>query len=264
MKRIQLPFFSKNYNLKVNIPVKMGNSHFFIRMDFDKKYNVVYFFIKSKEYKKLDETVVSYISQAYIDYINNFTDLHIWNIKRILYLLHKLVNSHVFDFRKMQRIDLITSLSMNNKIKNNFARTIKQNGKIITIINSNELKNQSIINLMNFHYLNFQLLNALVSKDLVSLLNEKNKNIIKNFIGVSILIIFNLPSLISIFNCILTEKVSDHFIECFKNESFNIFFLNYILTILSPVIWFMLPKIIQFVFSHYFKKIFRKYTFLGS
>ena len=119
--------------------------------------------------------------------MNNHTALHIWNIKRIFYLLQKLATSSpIFDFKKMKRIDfvynniiLIIIIINNDQITNNIARTIKQNGNIITIINDNELKNPSIITLMIFHNLNFQLLNALISIDLVSLLSEKNKKVIK-------------------------------------------------------------------------------------
>ena len=115
---------------------------------------------------------------------------------------------------------------------------------------------------MNFHYLNFQLLNALVSIDLVSLLNERNKTIIKNFIGIVTLVIFNIPTFITIFNCIINEKLFSNFFECFTKESSNIFFINYILTILSPVVWFVLPKVVQFIFRHYFNKLFKKSVFV--
>ena len=265
MKRIRIPFFSKSINLKLDIPVKIDNSQFFVRMDFDKKNDLVYFYIISKVNKKLDETIISHIDQAYRDYLNNYTALHIWNIKRIFYLLHKLASSHVFDFKKMKRIDFITttllsSSSMPDRITNNIARTIKQNSKIITIINGNELKDPSITTLMNFHYLNFQLLNALISIDLVSLLSDTNKKVIKSFIGVCMIIILNLPSLLTVFNCIFNETFFDSLFECFNEGSSNIFYINYILSLLSPVIWFVLPKIVSFMFSYYFKKILKKYV----
>ena len=109
MKRVRIPFFSKFINLKLDIPVKIDNSQFFVRMDIDKKYDLVYFYIISKVNKKLDETIISHIDQAYKDYLNNYTALHIWNIKRILYLLSKLARSQVFDFEKMKRIDFVTT-----------------------------------------------------------------------------------------------------------------------------------------------------------
>ena len=275
MKIAQIPFFSKFINLKVDIPVKIDNSQFFVRMDFDKKYDLVYFYIISKVNKKLDETIISHIDQAYKDYLNNYTALHIWNIKRIFYLFRKLVSSQVFDFKKMNRIDFVTTTSSNNivtpsssssllhdQITNNIARTIKQNGKIITIINDNELNNPSISILLNFHYLNFQLLNALISIDLVSLLSDKNKKVLKRFIGIGMTIIFNLPNLLTIFNCILNEKSFERFFECFNEGSADLFYMNYILSLLSPIVWFVLPKIISFMFSYYFKKMLKKYVFL--
>src|SRR5688500_478560 len=228
MKRVRIPFFSRFINLKVDIPVKIDHSQFFVRMDFDKKHDVVYFYIISKVNKKLDETIISQIDQAYRDYLNNYTALHIWNIKRIFYLLRKLGSSQVFDFKKLKRLDLVTissptitttSSSVHDRITNHIARTIKQNGKIITIINENELKNPSVSILLNFHYLNFQLLNALISIDLVSLLSDKNKKVIKRFIGISITIIFNLPSLLTVFNCILNEKSFERYLKCFNEGS---------------------------------------------
>ena len=263
MKRVRIPFFSNLINLKLDIPVNIDNSQFFVRMDFDRKHDLVYFFITSKLNKKLDETIISYIDQAYRDYLNNFTALHIWNIKRIFYLLHKLATSSpIFDFKKMKRIDFVTttlssssSSSMQDQITNNIARTIKQNGKIITIINDNELKNPSISILLNFHYLNFQLLNALISIDLVSLLSDKNKKVLKRFIAIGMTIIFNLPTLLNMFNCILNEKSFERFFECFNEGSSDIFYMNYILSLLSPIVWFVLPKIISFMFSYYFKKM---------
>jgi hypothetical protein len=270
MKRVRIPFFSQLINLKLDIPVNIDNSQFFVRMDFDRKHDLVYFFITSKLHKKLDETIISYIDQAYRDYLNNHTALHIWNIKRIFYLLHKLTTSSpIFDFKKMKRIDFVTttlsssSLSMQDQITNNIARTIKQNGKIITIINENELKNPSIITLMNFHNLNFQLLNALISIDLVSLLSEKNKKVIKSFIGMGMMLILNLPSLFTLFNCISNEKLFDSFFECFNEGSSDIFYINYILSFLSPILWIVLPKVISYRFSHYFKKMLKKYVFLN-
>ena len=266
MKRIRIPFFPKFINLRLDIPVKINNSQFFVRMDFDRKHDLVYFYITSKLYKKLDEAIISQIDQAYKDYFNNYTALHIWNIKRIFYLLYKLASSQVFDFKKMKGLDFVTrqlsSLSMHEKIITNIARTIKQNGKIITIINDNELKNPSIITLMNFHNLNFQLLNALISIDLVSMLSEKNKKVIKSFIGIGMTIILNLPSLVTFFNCILNEKLFDSFFECFNKGSSDIFYINYILSFLSPFIWIVLPKIISFMFSYYFKKMLKKYVFV--
>ena len=185
-------------------------------------------------------------------------------------MLHKLTTSSpIFDFKKMKRIDFVTTtlssslLSMQDQITNNIARTIKQNGKIITIINDNELKNPSIITLMNFHNLNFQLLNTLISIDLVSLLSEKNKNVIKSFIGMGMTIILNLPSLLTLFNCISKEKLFDSFFECFNEGSSDIFYINYILSFLSPILWIVLPKVISYIFSHYFKKILKKYVFLN-
>src|SRR5215204_1717456 len=219
MKRVQIPFFSKFINLKLDIPVKIDNSQFFVRMDIDKKYDLVYFYIISKVNKKLDETIISQIDQAYKDYLNNYTALHIWNIKRIFYLLRKLASSQVFDFEKMKRIDFVTtnsstittsSSSVHDQITNNIARTIKQNRKIITIINENELKNPSISILLNFHYLNFQLLNALI--------------------GIGTTIIFNLPTLLTVFNCILNEKAFDSFLKCFNEGSSDIVYMNYILS----------------------------------
>jgi len=267
MKRVQIPFFSKFINLKLDIPVKIDNSQFFVRMDIDKKYDLVYFYIISKVNKKLDETIISQIDQAYKDYLNNYTALHIWNIKRIFYLLRKLASSQVFDFEKMKRIDFVTtnsstittsSSSVHDQITNNIARTIKQNRKIITIINENELQNPSISILLNFHYLNFQLLNALISIDLVSLLSDKNKKVIKRFIGIGTTIIFNLPTLLTVFNCILNEKAFDSFLKCFNEGSSDIVYMNYILSLLSPIVWFVLPKIISFMFSYYFKKMLKK------
>lgn len=269
MKRIRIPFFPKFISLRLDIPVKINNSQFFVRMNFDRKHDLVYFYITSKLYKKLDEAIISQIDQAYKDYFNNYTALHIWNIKRIFYLLYKLARSQVFDFKKMKRLDFVTrqlslsSLSMHEKIITNIARTIKQNGKIITIINDNELKNPSITALMNFHNLNFQLLNALTSIELVSLLSEKNKKVIKNFIGMGITIILNLPSLVTLFNCILNEKLFDSFFECFNKGSSDIFYINYILSFLSPLIWIVLPKIISYMFSYYFKKILKRYVSLN-
>ena len=271
MKRIRIPLFSKSINLKMDIPVKIDNSQLYVKMDFNKNHDLVYFFITSKLNKKLDERTISYIDQAYKDYLNKFTTLHIWNIKRILYLLHKLsTNSPIFDFKKMKRIDFVTtttfsssssSSSMHDQIRNNIiARTIKQNGKIITIINDNELRNPSIITLMNFHNLNFQLLNALISIDLVSLLSDKNKKVIKSFIGICMTIILNLPSLLTLFNCISNEKLFDSFFECFNGGSSDIFYINYILSFLSPILWIVLPKVISYIFSHYFKKILKKYV----
>ena len=268
MKRVRIPFFSKFINLKVDIPVKIDNSQFFVRMDFDKKHDLVYFYIISKVNKKLDETIISHIDQAYKDYLNNYTALHIWNIKRIFYLLQKLATLQIFDFKKMTRIDFVTttllssSLSMPDRITNNIARTIKQNRKIITIINEKELKNPSITTLMNFHYLNFQLLNALITIDLVSLLSDKNKKVIKRFIGIIMIIIFNLPSLLTMFNCIFNEKLFYSFFECFNEGSSTIFYMNYILSLLSPIIWLVLPKIISFMFSYYFKKMLKKHVFV--
>jgi hypothetical protein len=261
MKKIIFPFFSKNNELKVDIPIRTDRSKFYVRINFDPKNDLVYFYILSNIDKKLEETIISYIDQAYKDYLNKFTDLQIWNIKRIFYLLYKFANTRVFDFKLMKKIDVITS-SMNDEGLKNIARTIKQNGEIVTIINNNELINQSITNFMNFHYLNFQLLNALVSIDLVSLLNERNKTIIKNFIGIVTLVIFNIPTFITIFNCIINEKLFSNFFECFTKESSNIFFINYILTILSPIVWFVLPKIVQFIFRHYFYKLFKKHVFV--
>jgi hypothetical protein len=263
MKRSLIPLFSKFINLKLDIPVKIDNSQFFVRMDLDKKNDIVYFSIISKVNKKLDETIISHIDQAYRDYLNNCTALHIWNIKRIFYLIHKLANSRVFDFKKMKRIDFITTIllsssSIQDSVTNDVARTIKQNGKIITIINDNELKNPSITTLMHFHYLNFQLLNALISIDLVSLLSDKNKKVIKSFIGVGMIVIFNLPSLLTVFNCILNEKLFYRLFECFIEGSANIFYINYILSLLSPIIWLVLPKIVSFMFSYYFKKMLKK------
>jgi hypothetical protein len=178
-------------------------------------------------------------------------------------LLHKLATLQIFDFKKIIRIDLVTttllsSLSMPDRITNNIARTIKQNRKIITIINEKELKNPSITTLMNFHYLNFQLLNALISIDLVSLLSDKNKKVIKRFIGIGTTIIFNLPTLLTVFNCILNEKAFDSFLKCFNEGSSDIIYINYILSLLSPIVWFVLPKIISFMFSYYFKKMLKK------
>ena len=46
MKRVRIPFFSKLINLKQDIPVNIDNSQFFVRMDFDRKHDLVYFFIK--------------------------------------------------------------------------------------------------------------------------------------------------------------------------------------------------------------------------
>jgi len=259
----------------MNIRVKIDNSQFYVKMDFDKKHDLVYFFITSKLNKKLDETIISYTDQAYKDYLNNFTVLHIWNIKRIFYLLHKLsTSSPIFDFKKMKRIDFVTtttfssssltSSSMHDQMRNNIiARTIKQNGKIITIINDNELKNPLITTLMNFHNLNFQLLNALISIDLVSLLNEKNKKVIKSFIGITMIIILNLPSSLTLFNCILNEKLFHSFLGCFNEGSSEIFYMNYILSFLSPILWIVLPKIISFLFRYYFKKILKKYVSLN-
>jgi hypothetical protein len=267
MIRVRIPFFSKFINLKVDIPVKIDNSQFFVRMDFDKKYNLVYFYIISKVNKKLDETIISQIDQAYRDYLNNYTALHIWNIKRIFYLLRKLGSSQIFDLQKLKRLDFVTissptiittSSSVHDRITNHIARTIKQNGKIITIINENELKNPSVSILLNFHYLNFQLLNALISIDLVSLLSDKNKKVIKRFIGIGITIIFNLPSLLTVFNCILNEKSFERYLKCFNEGSSDIFYMNYILSLLSPIVWFVLPKIISFMFSYYFKKMLKK------
>ena len=266
MNRVQIPFFSKLIDLKLDIPVKIDNSQFFVRMDIDKKYDVVYFSIISRVNKKLDEKIISHIDQAYRDYLNNYTALHIWNIKRIFYLLRKLASSQIFDFKKMQRIDFVTtstntitiSSSVHDQITNNIARTIKQNRKIITIINENELKNPSISLLLSFHYLNFQLLNALISIDLVSLLSDKNKKVIKRFIGIAITIIFNLPSLLTVFNCILNEKGFQSFLKCFNEGSSDIFYMNYILSFLSPIVWVVLPNIISFIFSYYFKKMLRK------
>ena len=267
MKIVQIPFFSKFINLKVDIPVKIDNFQFFVRMDFDKKHDLVYFYIISKVNKKWDETIISHIDQAYKDYLNNYTSLHIWNIKRIFYLFRKLVSSQVFDFKKMNRIDFVTtsinntnipsssSSSLHDQITNNIARTIKQNGKIITIINDNVLKNPSISILLNFHYLNFQLLNALISIDLVSLLSDKYKKVLKRFIGIGMTIIFNLPTLLTMFNCILNEKSFEKFFECFNGGSSDIFYMNNILSLLSPIVWFVLPKIISFMFSYYFKKM---------
>jgi hypothetical protein len=266
MKRIRIPFFSKFINLKLDISVKIDNSQqFVVRMDFDKKSDLVYFYITSKVYKKLDNTIISHIDQAYKDYLNNYTALHIWNIKRIFYLLHKLAISQVFEFKKMQRIDFVTTISssMNDLTTNNIARTIKQNGKIITIINDNEIKNLSLTTLMNFHNLNFQLLNALISIDLVSLLSEKNKKIIKSFIGISMTIIFNLPSLFIVLNCISNKKFFASFFECFIEGSSDIFYMNYILSFLSSIMWIILPKIISFIFNYYFKKILKKYVSLN-
>ena len=271
MKRVRIPLFSKFINLQMDIPVKIDNSQLYVRIDFDRKRDFVYFFITSKLTKKLDETTISYIDQAYKDYLNNFTALHIWNIKRIFYLLHKLATSSpIFDFKKIKRIDFVTttlssssSSSMQDQITNNIARTIKQNGKIITIINDNELKNPSIITLMNFHNLNFQLLNALISIDLVSLLSEKNKKVIKSFIGTGMTIILNLPSLLTLFNCISNEKLFASFFECFNEGSSDIFYINYILSFLSPILWIVLPKVISYIFSHYFKKILKKYVSLN-
>lgn len=269
MKRVRIPFFSKFINLKVDIPVKIDNYQFFVRMNLDKKYDLVYFYIISKVNKKLDETIISQIDQAYRDYLNNYTTLHIWNIKRIFYLLHKLVSSQIFDFKKMNRIDFVTtttsllsSSSMHDQIPNNIARTIKQNGKLITIINDNELKNPSITTLMNFHNLNFQLLNTLISIDLVSLLSDKNKKVIKSFIGIGMMVIFNLPSLFTVFNCILNKNLFDSFFECFNEGSSHIFYMNYILSLLSPFVWIVLPKIVSFIFGYYFKKILKKYVAL--
>ena len=130
MKRVRIPFFSKFINLKLDIPVKIDNSQFFVRMDIDKKYDLVYFYIISKVNKKLDETIISHIDQAYRDYLNNYTALHIWNIKRIFYLLHKLASSQIFDFKKMKRIDFVTtststittSSSVHDQITNNIAK----------------------------------------------------------------------------------------------------------------------------------------------
>jgi hypothetical protein len=266
MKKVQIPFFSKFINLKLDISFKIDNSQFFVRMDIDKKYDLVYFYIISKVNKKLDETIISQIDQAYKDYLNNYTALHIWKIKRIFYLLRKLASSQVFDFEKMKRIDFVTvnsstittPSSVHDQITNNIARTIKQNRKIITIINENELKNPSISILMNFHYLNFQLLNALISIDLVSLLSDKNKKVIKRFIGIGTTIIFNLPTLLTVFNCILNEKAFDSFLKCFNEGSSDIIYINYILSLLSPIVWFVLPKIISFMFSYYFKKMLKK------
>ena len=61
MKRVRIPFFSQLINLKLDIPVNIDNSQFFVRMDFDRKHDLVYFFITSKLNKKLDETIISYI-----------------------------------------------------------------------------------------------------------------------------------------------------------------------------------------------------------
>lgn len=265
MKRVRIPLFSNFINLQMDIPVKINNSHLYVRIYFDKKHDLVYFLITSKLNKELDKTIISYIDQAYKDYLNNFTALHIWNIKRIFYLLRKLATrSPIFDFKKIKRIDFVTttlsSSLMHDKIRNNIARTIKQNGKIITIINDNELKNPSITTLMDFHNLNFQLLNALISIDLVSLLNEKNKKVIKSFIGIGMTIILNLPSLLTLFNCILNEKLFDSFFECFNEGSADIFYMNYILSFLSPIVWIVLPKIISFIFRYYFKKILKRYV----
>ena len=41
MKRSLLPLFSKFINLKLDIPVKIDNSQFFVRMDLDKKNDIV-------------------------------------------------------------------------------------------------------------------------------------------------------------------------------------------------------------------------------
>ena len=150
---------------------------------------------------------------------------------------------------------------MHDQITNNIARTIKQNRNIVTIINENELKNPSISILLNFHYLNFQLLNALISIDLVSLLSDKNKKVIKRFIGIGTTIIFNLPTLLTVFNCILNEKAFDSFLECFNEGFSDIFYMNYILSLLSPIVWFVLPKMISFMFSYYFKKMLKKNFF---
>jgi hypothetical protein len=275
MKRFRISLFSKFMNLKIDIPVKIDNSQFYVKINFDRKHDLVYFFITSKLNKELDETTISYIDQAYKNYLNNFTGLHIWNIKRILYLLHKLVTSSpIFDYKKMKRIDLVTttlsyssssssSSSMPDQIRNHIARTIKQNGKIITIINDNELKNPLITTLLDFHNLNFQLLNALISIDLVSLLNEKNKKVIKSFIGITMIIILNLPSSLTLFNCILNEKLFHSFLGCFNEGSSEIFYMNYILSFLSPILWIVLPKIISFLFRYYFKKILKKYVSLN-
>ena len=269
MKRVRIPLFSNFINLQMDIPVKIDNSQYYVRIDFDRKHDLVYFLITSKLNKELDKTIISYIDQAYKDYLNNFIVLHIWNIKRIFYLLHKLATrSPIFDFKKIKRIDFVTttlssSSLMHDQIRNNIARTIKQNGNTITIINDNELKNPSITTLMDFHNLNFQLLNALISIDLVSLLNEKNKKVIKSFIGIGMTIILNLPSLLTLFNCILNGKLFDSFFECFNEGSSDLFYMNYILSFLSPILWIVLPKIISFLFRYYFKKILKKYVSLN-
>lgn len=75
---------------------------------------------------------------------------------------------------------------------------------------------------MNFRYLNFQLLNVLVSIDLVSLLNERNKTAIKNFIGIGTLI-FNVPIFITIFNCIMNEKLFVHFLNVLLKNQLTFF-----------------------------------------
>ena len=77
-------------------------------------------------------------------------------------------------------------------------------------------------------------------------------------------IILNLPSLLTLFNCILNEKLFDSFFECFNEGSSDFFYMNYILSFLSPIAWIVLPKIISYIFSHYFKKILKNMFLLSN
>ena len=43
-------------------------------------------------------------------------------------------------------------------------------------------------------------------------------------------ILLNIPSLLTLFNCILNEKLFDSFFECFNEGSSDIFYINYILS----------------------------------
>jgi hypothetical protein len=77
------------------------------------------------------------------------------------------------------------------------------------------------------------------------------------------IIILNLPSSLTLFNCILNEKLFHSFLGCFNEGSSEIFYMNYILSFLSPILWIVLPKIISFLFRYYFKKILKKYVSLN-